>query len=328
MKFRSRRVRLLTLGIVGPMMLAFAPAPASAKETCPPVVGETSDRPALAWLKRLPNEQLVVYRGKPGDNSLYFTKFGYCGAPGQLPGASTSHGPALAWFAGRLYLAWKDAGGGAIMLSSTSDGISWAPPRHIVQDGGTSSAPTMAAYRDTLYIAWKGINDDQRMFMSWSLDGFNFGPQQQAVPDAGTSDGPSMVSTKSGIAMAWKGVHDDQRMFYSRYNGWSWAPQLQAAPDAGTSHGPSLTTTLPDSDYSDDLRLVYKGVFDDVRVFTAYLNPHGQWIAQEELPRDYFESNTGPAALGYGDSTNVMIGWKGSRDNTLYGRFWNVRDRW
>jgi hypothetical protein len=125
----------------------------------------TSTPPALAVLK---DRLYAVWKGAGTDDTIYcaYTSDGenWPWDKGPKPrspvaDAHTSHGPALAAFKGRLYLAWKGADKDTgIYWSSSQDGKNWDQKKQVPRDAATSDRPALTVFKDRLYLAFKRID--------------------------------------------------------------------------------------------------------------------------------------------------------------------------
>ena len=215
-------------------------------------------------------------------------------------GGTTSHGPALAAFNGRLYLAWKGGGDDPrLFYNSSPDGQQWTDQ---VQVGGTTShGPALAAFNGRLYLAWKGGGDDPRLFYNSSPDGQQWTDQVQV--GGTTSHGPALAAFNGRLYLAWKGGGDDPRLFYnSSPDGQQWTDQVQVG--GTTSHGPALAA------FNGRLYLAWKGGGDDPRLFYNSSPDGQQWTDQIQVGGT---TSHGPALAAF--NGRLYLAWKGGGDD-------------
>lgn len=218
----------------------------------------SSQSPALASIplgNGTPSTGLVMaWKGISGDQGIYFATKVPGGWSGQqrVPGAGTSHRPALADFNG-LRMAWKGVSGDQGIYWSTLTPGGWAAQQNI-RGIGTSASPALVTYRNRLYMFWKGIEGDQQVYYSW-LDagpGAIWQPQRVVAcadyqvgggvwANIGGTHGPSTAVRGDRILLAWKGVAGDQGIYFSLFDGSEFTGQIRV-DGVGTSQGPSVCT--------------------------------------------------------------------------------------
>jgi hypothetical protein len=156
----------------------------------------TSDRPSLAVF----NDKLYMAwwglnSASHVDWSMYYNYFdGAKWSPQQAVSRAsaregeynTAHGPSLAFFNGKLYMAWV----GSIANSdhiyySYFDGTNWSPEQRVLGavEPETYDNPSLVVFNDKLYMAWRGpfsshpdIKDDHIYYNYF--DGAKWSPQQ------------------------------------------------------------------------------------------------------------------------------------------------------
>jgi hypothetical protein len=216
----------------------------------------------------------LAWKGKYSDERLFGLWVDGAGwtAQAQIPGSSTT-GPSLAEYDGRLYAAWKGWKEDEALWYARYDAGHWSPQ---VEIPGTASSvgPALCAYSGRLYAAWKGWKNDQSLWFS-SFDGQGWSPQA-TIPGVASAVGPSLAVYDGKLFAAWRGVTGDEKLWFSSFDGNAWAPQ-QVIPNVGSSVGPSL------AEYGGVLYATWKGVEGDQGIYYASFGGNG-WSAQDRIP--------------------------------------------
>lgn len=197
---------------------------------------------ATACIQTLPpgfesDTKMVIWRGS--DERMFYCTDIDVREPQVyvVNGTGTSTLPALAFYNGLLYMAWKGGTGDESIYWATYTPWKWTGGGRIA-DVGTSVGPSLAVYKGILYMAWKGTGDDQGIYWT-TFNGSNSWQPQQGVPRVGTSTGPALATFDGFLYMVWKGKYDDPRIFWSYSDGIGWAEQ-QGNDAVGTSGRPAL----------------------------------------------------------------------------------------
>jgi hypothetical protein len=238
-----------------------------------PGVG-TSDKPAAVIA---PNGKSVflAWKGEGGDQGIYWTqtqqlapdaatgKYTFNPSP-QSPhvkNVATTHGPALASYQGRVYMAWKGEEGDNTIYWSFYDGAKWQPQTPLPAE--TDIGPAMVATDNAVFLVWKGKSDTK---LWWAILGgdVNNGSKFTVIGQikAGgnffeTTSTPALTTLGNAVFMAWRGA-SGVALFFAQCAGktvsgenYQWAdqqsiPQFEemipsATPSFGSGAGPSTT---------------------------------------------------------------------------------------
>src|SRR5215467_5674566 len=181
-----------------------------------------------------------------------------------IPGTGgTSDSPAMTVFNGRLYVAWKGAGGDErLFYNSSRDGVNFTNQQILPGTGGTGASPTLAVFNGRLYVAWKGAGGDERLFYNSSRDGVDFTNQQILPGTGGSSASPALAASNAQLYVAWKGAGGDERLFYnSSRDGVNFTGQQIIPGTGGTGASPTLAV------FNGRLYVAWKGAGGDERLF-------------------------------------------------------------
>jgi hypothetical protein len=201
----------------------------------------------------------------------------------------------------------------------------WTPQRSEF-GGGTSFRPSVCFFQNQMVAAWKGINDDQRMFWSYTEDiATDKWSAQRFGPTGSTNDGPALCEFEDRLVALWKNGNSPQ-MFYSyldKIDGGQWSPPVPG-PGGGTSTLPALGF------YNNRLYAMWKGLGTDQRLFYSSLDTiGGAWTPQQFGPGGgEGGTSAGPALCNSGlmrDNRHRLIGmWKGQGVDA--GLYWAYFD--
>jgi hypothetical protein len=196
-------------------------------------------------------------------------------------GFTTYQRPALASYAGRLYLAWKDASEGTIHWAR-GGAVGWeveaATPWH------TDYGPALgSSFFGGLFMAWRGRSPDSQVH--WTQ--FNSASQWFDGPDnrfgGWTADSPALAGGLGLMYMVWRGdrtsTFDDKRLWWSRYEG-GWSPQQPL--DGWSVTGPSLAAD------GQSISLVYTEQNPQDghgQLYWSHITPPGGWAPHQSLDR-------------------------------------------
>lgn len=135
--------------------------------SAPTALASSGHGPAVAAAN---NQYLVAFQG--ANNQIYGSLNGRAAAPmhPQSGGMGTSDSPALCWWEGRFWMAWKGVpGDNGIWLAGSSDGMNWSTPQSAHPVGGaiaTAAGPGLALWKEGLLLAWRGVPGDEKLWWS------------------------------------------------------------------------------------------------------------------------------------------------------------------
>lgn len=128
--------------------------------------------PSLAWIT--PTGQVNLGIGQVGPTN-----------------ASSSYGPALAFFNNLLYLAWVSNGGG-LNLRSSADGITWAPITGMPPLPVSMNGPALAASgNSSINMAWTATS--QQIYMI-SMSSAGVWGSAASIPDHQSNLAPALAA--------------------------------------------------------------------------------------------------------------------------------------
>jgi len=256
------------------------------------------------------NRLFAAWKGYKDDQNIYWssidaqkppTPYGGTWAPQQrIPNVSSSVGPALAVFNGKLFAAWKGYKDDQAIYWSSFDGANWAPQQRI-PNVSSSVGPALAVFNKKLFAAWKGYKNDEGIYWS-TFDGTSWAPQQR-IPGVGSSNGPALVSAFGGLLAAWKGIQGDPGIYYASFDGRAWSAQKNIH-GAKTSGKPSLTMF-------NRVYAVWKGDNGDDTLYSSAYNGGPDWGGQVAVAGA--RTATGGAITAFG--MNVYVVWRGAGDD-------------
>jgi hypothetical protein len=201
----------------------------------------TSAGPSLATLG---DQVTMVWKGAEPDTRIWFATLD-AAASGEkwspqnpVPGALTSHSPALVSWHSRLFLFWKEASSTKLFFTTRDPGADWAVvPTQVVYPGKittdsaaaqpvlTDAAPAAAARPRDIMLVWKGAGE--RPVHVSLFDGLTFSGQAP-ISQSGTIGSPGVTAlpdilgtpttlTGPGPAfVAWKGDKDDRTLHWTK----------------------------------------------------------------------------------------------------------------
>lgn len=225
-------------------------------------------------------------------------------------GETSNHGPAIAFFRGKHYLAWTGRNRRShVNLISSADGISWSGKQTL--NGGDASArsggaPALLAADGRLWLAWRGTNDDRpRLRVMHSHSGTHW---QGKVTLQETSDhGPALAFFNGRYYLAWTGRNDNQNVnLISSPNGSQWGNKivLNTDPSARSDGAPVLTV------HDGKLWLSWRGTNDDHPYLYVMSTADGvRWSGKVRLSET---SDFGPAMAPYRGV--LRLAWTGRDD--------------
>ena len=189
-------------------------------------------------------------------------------------------------------------------VNSAGNGYNWGAPKQL-QNAASSAAPAIAMLSNgTPVIAWKGESKDTRIFILLGTTG-----TPTPIPGIGTSSGPALAATSSGeLLLTWKGESDSTIYWSKSSDGKTWSQQKPVS-GAGSTDAPALAS------FGGTVAMAWKGASDRTIWAAQYTDANG-WGKPVELPSNY-QTSAGPA-LGFGDSGNLHIVWKGGSSDDLW----------
>jgi hypothetical protein len=123
--------------------------------------------------------------------------------PVPLQKPSSGQAPALAAFNNKLVMAYTAAGSGQLLITSSSDGVTWAPAINVTGQS-SSTAPALAVLGTSLlvlaYVATDGTND---LRATTSADGLNWSTFN-AVSGQASSAAPALAVLGDQLVLAYK----------------------------------------------------------------------------------------------------------------------------
>jgi len=202
-------------------------------------------------------------------------------------GFRTHQRPAIASYAGQLYLAWKDA---------TENTIHWAHGSaagwevEVATPWPTDYGPALgSSFFAGMFMAWRGRTPDSQLH--WTR--FNGTARWFDGPDnryeGWSADGPALVGTFGHVHMAWRGDRDDKRLWWSKYDG-GWAAQQPldgwsvTAPSLATEDGQTVSLVYTEQNPQDGHGQLY----------WSHTTPAGDWAAHQPVDgrRAYYSPAT------------------------------------
>ena len=203
----------------------------------------TSAGPSLATLS---DQVTMVWKGAGSDTQIWFATLDAAASAEQwspqnpVPGALTSHSPALVSWHGRLYLFWKEASSTNLRLATRDNpkadwvvdrkqvmypGKITTDPTAMMQPVLTDAAPAAAARPRDIMLVWKGAGE--RPLHVSLYDGLTFSGQAP-ISQSGTIGSPGVTAlpdilgtpttlTGPGPAfVAWKGNEGDRTLHWTK----------------------------------------------------------------------------------------------------------------
>ncbi len=147
-------------------------------------------------------------------------------------------GPALAYWNGRLYIAWTGTDGEHhLNVMSSADGKVFD---NKVTLGDTSIArPALAVYNGKLHIAWTGTDSGHHLNVMSSANGIAFGNKRTLGETSRLA--PALAQFGNALYIAWTGTDSQRRLNVMRYTdaaGWGNKTTLVDT----SPHGPALAS--------------------------------------------------------------------------------------
>ena len=243
--------------------------------TAAPALARHVDGVYAAWVE--PDH--YIYTSRLGDSPTSDQNTTVWSVPTST-GFQTAQRPAIASYAGRLYLAWKDR---------TEGTIHWAPGSAagweiaVATPWRTTYGPALGSSLFAgLFMAWRGDTPDSQLH--WTQ--FNYHDLWFDGPDnrfgGWTAASPTLVGTFGHIYMGWRGDQtadfNDTRLWWSRYDG-GWAEQRPL--DGWSTTGPGLATSDGQTVY-----MAYTEQFPQEghgQIWWTHSTPSLDWTGQQPL---------------------------------------------
>ncbi|HMG20370.1 MAG TPA: hypothetical protein VK607_03600, partial [Kofleriaceae bacterium] len=164
----------------------------------------TGTAPAAAAMSWLPGRVLLAWRAD-GNTGIHVATFDslHWSAATAVPGAASSHAPAVACFESKIHLAWKGIAGDHNVYHATYGGSSWSS---LQQLPGilTTSQPALTTYASGLAMAWKGQEGDPAIYWATlGAGGATWSPVAR-IGDFETGTGPSILEFGDRLHLVWK----------------------------------------------------------------------------------------------------------------------------
>jgi hypothetical protein len=249
---------------------------------------------------------------------------------------TTSHSPAVAFFEGRLFIAWKGSGNDNLNILCSqrlSDGAmpSFDSGKKHISGETSDNAPALTVFFGRLFIAWKGSGNDNLNvapvdFADFGGDFEIRGIVNKKILGDTSSKAPALASFDQKLFIAWKGSgNDNLNLMYSDTQGDSFRTDLKHISEETSDAAPALAT------HRGKLFIAWKGSGNDalnsaevlfspdqtqIKVFA-----HKQILPAGDPDHPHVaSSNHGPAFLSYGErdifgggtQSSLFMAW---RDN-------------
>ena len=186
---------------------------------------------------------------------------------------NTTHGPALAAYDNKLYMAYKGSGTDTRIWYTYyddnkyahKDESKWEDSAKPLSSHHTSCSPALAVLGENMYMVWKGgrnANEANGNNIYYSV--FNRTNNTWTAPvatGASTSHRPALAVFRNRLYMAWKNSGNYGISYSSRSSSSSWTSGVHISGlGINTTHGPALAC-FRDGD-AETLYLVWKGSAD------------------------------------------------------------------
>jgi hypothetical protein len=284
-----------------------------------PAAATSGDKYFLAWTTSDRSIYWTSCAAKNNQNSFDWDK------AEKIKDAASSDGPALAYFAGKLLMAWKGADKDTRIFTSSLTGSTWSAGVPIAGIS-TTAAPALAVTDEELYLAWKDEHGNT-IQSSKSSDGKTWS-KQEAVPDAASSDSPALASFKGIVHLAWKGASDTAIRLakYSPGKGWEKdEPRFmdpKAKTDFKTSKGPALAYS-----HNGDLYLAWRDAAKNHVWHIRLASGKTEWYSPAKLVA--VESDFRPVLAPQTSADDeVLLAWKNAGNTDLFAaplvKLWNL----
>ena len=142
---------------------------------------------------------------------------------------TSSHSPTIAFFEGRLFIAWKGSGNDNLnilcsqQLSASTMITSFDSRKKHISGETSDNAPTLTVHRGGLFIAWKGSGNDNLNvglvdFIDRGGEDFDIrGIVNKMILRDTSNEAPALASHDNNLFIAWKGSgNDNLNLMYSQ----------------------------------------------------------------------------------------------------------------
>ncbi|MFD6231083.1 matrixin family metalloprotease [Streptomyces sp. NPDC060232] len=237
-----------------------------------------STRLLMAWKS---DEDRKIYYAQQTGNGW--------GTPRLISGIGSTDRPALATYAGDIYMAWKGVEGDSqIWWTRAAVGPSirlGETQQQSVRGVETSTGPTLVPAMGRLYMFWKGPGDKTQIYYSFISRLTDIWSPQEVVKfhetevpgsvwrEAGTSGTPAATAVGAPlqrigdppqrILLAWKGVEEETGIWVSVFDGERFAGQIRV--DGGTSTGIAVR------EFNGTVFMAWRGAGGNNNIFWATL---------------------------------------------------------
>jgi hypothetical protein len=223
---------------------------------------------------------------------------------------TSDHSPSLAFFGGRLFIAWKGSGNENLNVAFSQPLSAGVRPVFDLKRKHTSGersddAPTLAVHHGTLFIGWKGSGNDNLNvavveFLDLGGGEASIGGIVNKLTLGDTSSkAPALASHNDKLFIAWKGSgNDNLNLMYSDVVG-SFRTDLKHISEETSDSAPALAS------HRGKLFIGWKGedLPSHLNSAEVQFSPDGTRIAVFAPKQILFgrDSGNGPAMLSYGE---------------------------
>jgi hypothetical protein len=227
---------------------------------------------------------------------------------------TSDHSPSMAFFEGRLFIAWKGSGNDTLnvafsqLLNPGVRPVFDLERKHISAET-SDNAPALAFHRGALFIAWKGSGNDSLNVAEVELRELGGGRAEivgivnKLILEDRSSEAPALASHDGKLFIAWKGSgNDNLNLMYSDvFPGVSFRTDLKHISQETTQKAPTLAS------HRRKLFIGWMGTdslnFNHLNSAEVQFSPDGTRIAGF-APKQVLlgtDSEHGPAMLSYGE---------------------------
>jgi len=141
-----------------------------------------------------------------------------------VPRGRSNDSPVLLVAMGRLYLAWSDKDNKRLQITSSLDGINWAPKVELRET--SDKAPSLAYFNERFYLAWRGNDKKNHLNIISSPDGGRTWIDKITFRDgnivARTIERPAILSAGGKLNLMWNNREDRHIDWISSVDGMNW----------------------------------------------------------------------------------------------------------
>jgi len=160
---------------------------------------------------------------------------------------TSDHSPSMAFFEGRLFIAWKGSGNDTLnvafsqLLNPGVRPVFDLERKHISAET-SDNAPALAFHRGALFIAWKGSgNDNLNLMYSDVFPGVSFRTDLKHISQETTQKAPTLASHRRKLFIGWMGTDS---LNFNHLN----SAEVQFSPDGTRIAGFAPKQVLPGTD--------------------------------------------------------------------------------